>query len=201
MTKLTQSAVNQWLATVTPPATLRDTEAPHLILRARGQSRNWYAYVSIGGRAHAPTRRLIGPAAKIPLSTARIKCSSIVTELRAKVGQLPTHRITIAACWAAYQAHRLPDLRPSTRLWYDSLWRHHLAPTYANSLLATLTPAGISAWYTAQRQTHPTRAAAAIALLRAIIGASRIYLNYSGPNPAQALRLSLIHISEPTRPY
>ncbi len=67
-------------------------------------------------------------------------------------------------------AHR-PDLRPSTREFYDSLWRKWLEPTFGDVALSAMTPEGWRAWYVEQMTQHPrsTRPGKAYHLARSIL--------------------------------
>lgn len=60
------------------------------------------------------------------------------------------------------------DLRPRTRLLYESMLKRLILPELGDAKLVTLTPAKIRQWHTALGTTHPTRNAHTYALLHAI---------------------------------
>lgn len=60
------------------------------------------------------------------------------------------------------------QLRPRTRLHYESMINRLILPTLGDAKLVTLTPAAIRQWHTSLGGDHPTRNAHAYALLHAI---------------------------------
>lgn len=62
------------------------------------------------------------------------------------------------------------EIRPSTRSLYESLWRNHLAPSWADVRIGDVTPALVRSWHSrAAKATGPRALSQSYALLRGIL--------------------------------
>lgn len=125
-------------------------------------SRKWRArYTGPDGRRRSATF-----ATK---TDARAWLSTSHADLVRRTWRAPELSRTVVGEYAcAYMAR--PDLRPSTRGLYESLWRLHLEPRWSTVPVGDVNVAQVRAWHVeASRTTGPTALAQAYRLLRAVL--------------------------------